>query len=128
MKIEFKAHNGRIAKAYFREDYEEKNGEKEYFYMVITPLEEKSYYIRRDEDGIHITGEGWIIKDRKEALEFIAMKRLEIDDVKSLEFIEIDKEGNLKCSGSAKPFGTRSCKATGVLKLENFKHIHKTRF
>ena len=96
MKIEFKAHNGRLAKAYFREDYEIKNGEKEYFYMVITPLEEKSYYIRRDEEGIHITGEGWIINDRKKALEFIEKKRAEIENINQLEFIEIDKEGNLK--------------------------------
>ena len=95
MKIEFKANNNRIAKAYFREDYEEKDGIRTDFYMIITPLEEKSYYLRETNNEIFITGEGWIMYDKQEAKEFIAKKRAEIDDVKSLEFIKIDEEGNL---------------------------------
>lgn len=94
MKIEFKARSRRIAKAYFIEDFEERNGEEKPFYMVITPLEEEFYYLREDEEGIHITGEGWILYDKSDALEFVRKKREEITDKTKLKFIRIDKEGN----------------------------------
>lgn len=98
MKIEFKARNKRIAKAYFIEDFEERNGEDKPFWMVITPLDTPDnpfYYLREDEEGIFIMGEGWIHYDKLEALEFVRKMRAEIEDVKKLEFVKTNKEGDL---------------------------------
>ena len=98
MKLDIKRNNKRIAKAYFVEDFEEKNGIETPFWMVVTPLDledEPFYYLREDEEGIHIMGEGWIIYNKAEALEFVAKKRAEIEDVKKITFQRINKEGEL---------------------------------
>ena len=78
MKIEFKANNKRIAKAYFREDYEEKDGIRTDFYMIITPLEEKSYYLRETNNEIFITGEDGLCMINKKQKSLSQKKELKL--------------------------------------------------